>query len=64
LTITNAICYDLHYFDLALKLKNTDILLASVNDADFGRFMPYLHAKDIILRAIENRVNIGVSSTT
>ena len=64
LKITSDICYDLHYPDLQKMAEGNDLLLAPVNDLEFGEFLPYLHARDVIFRAIENRINILTSATT
>lgn len=61
--ITSDICYDLHYSDLQKRAKDNDLLFAPVDDDRFGNFMPYLHARDIIFRAIENRISILTAST-
>lgn len=61
--ITSDICYDLHYSDISKRVQNNDLLFTPVDDDRFGSFMPYLHARDIIFRAIENRVNIFTAST-
>ncbi len=61
--ITSDVCYDLHYPDLKNRAKGNDLLFAPVDDDRFGEFMPYLHAKDVIFRAIENRINILTAST-
>ncbi len=61
--ITSDICYDLHYPDIKNRAKGNDLLFAPVDDYRFGNFMPYLHARDVIFRAIENRINILTAST-
>lgn len=61
--ITSAICYDLHYSDLQSRIKGNNLLFVPIDDDRFGKFMPYLHARDIIFRAIENRINILTAST-
>lgn len=61
--ITSDVCYDLHYPDLENRAKGKDLLFAPVDDDRFGKFLPYLHARDVIFRAIENRINILTAST-
>ncbi|MDO9399515.1 MAG: hypothetical protein Q7T79_02430 [bacterium] len=61
--ITSDICYDLHYPDFKEKVKKSSLLFAPIDDDRFGKFMPYLHARDVIFRAIENRINILTAST-
>ncbi len=61
--ITSDVCYDLHYHDLKNRAKGNDLLFAPVDDDRFGKFLPYLHAKDVIFRAVENRINILTAST-
>lgn len=63
LKITSSICYDLHYADLHERAFGNNLIFAPVDDDRFGRFMPYLHARDVIFRAIENRINILTAST-
>jgi len=61
--ITSDICYDLHYSDISKRIQDNDLLFSPVDDDRFGSFMPYLHARDAIFRAIENRINIFTAST-
>jgi apolipoprotein N-acyltransferase len=61
--ITSDICYDLHYSDLSKRAAGNDLMFAPVDDDRFGRFMPLLHAQDVIVRAIENRIDIFTAST-
>ncbi len=63
MNITADICYDLHFLDIKERLKNQHLLLAPVDDSVYGSFMPYLHAADIVFRAVENSVNIATAST-
>jgi apolipoprotein N-acyltransferase len=61
--ITSDICYDLHYSDLSRRAAGNDLMFAPVDDDRFGRFMPLLHAQDVVFRAIENRIDILTAST-
>lgn len=63
LTVLSDICYDLHFPDIATRLKGADILFAPVDDDRFGELFPYLHAADTVYRAAENHVSIATAST-
>ena len=53
----------MHYPDFKEKVKKSSLLFAPIDDDRFGKFMPYLHARDVIFRAVENRINILTAST-
>jgi len=64
LTVTADICYDLHYPDIGERIKNTDLVLGSIDDDHFGQLVPLFHAADIVFRAVEHNTYIVTAGTT
>lgn len=64
ISVTADICYDIHYPDISERLVGQDLLLAPIDDSEYGSYMPYLHAADVVFRAAGNRTNIITSATT
>lgn len=63
--LSGAICWDTHRLWIlrALARKGADVIaLPMDNDFDADPIFPYHHAADVVFRAVENRLTIGVGS--
>ena len=62
--IFSVVCYDMHFLKTNRLLENKDIILGHIKDDDFTKTLMKFHKKDIVFRAVENRVFIAVSSSS
>lgn len=61
--VTAYICYDLHYPDIVERLRGSDIVYVTLNDAAYGYLQKQFHAADIALRAVQAYTSIVVAGT-
>lgn len=55
-------CFDFHFPDIKEKMKQTELFFGNIDDGEFGKWLPYFHAVDILFHAVQTGNSVLTSS--